>query len=132
MSEAVKFLSEAGTFYLATIDGTIPKIRPFGIAVDYDEKIYFFTSNKKDVYKQLIENPAFEISATASDGNWIRIKGKAVFENNLDVKKKAFDVLPRLADIYQTHNNPSFVTFYISEGEASIYTHAGILKTFKV
>jgi uncharacterized pyridoxamine 5'-phosphate oxidase family protein len=132
MSEVVKFLSDAGTFYVATVDGDKPKVRPFGIAIEHDDKIYFGTSNQKDVYKQLQVNPYFEVSTTAKDGSWIRLKGKAVFENNMAVKKKAFESLPAIAAIYGTPESPLFEVFYISEGEASVYSFTGAPKTLKV
>ncbi len=132
MSEAVKFLSDAGTFYLATVDGDKPRVRPFGIAVEHEGKIYFVTGNQKDVYKQLQVNPNFEVSATAKDNSWIRLKGKAVFENNIEVKKKAFEILPALAGLYKTPDNPIFEVFYASEGEAAIYSFTEAPKTFKL
>ncbi len=132
MSEVVKFLSDAGTFYVATVDGDKPKVRPFGLAIEHDGKIYFVTGNKKEVYKQLQTNPYFEVSTTAKDGSWIRLKGKAVFENNIEVKKKAFDIIPALANLYNTPSDPVFEVFYIDEGEASIYSFTGAPKTIKV
>ncbi len=132
MSEVVKFLSDAETFYIATVDGDKPKVRPFGIAIEHENKVYFVTGNQKDVYKQLKANPNFEVSATAKDRSWIRLKGKAVFENNLEVKKKAFEILPALSYIYKTPDSPEFEVFYISDGEASIYSFTEEPKTLKV
>lgn len=132
MSDVVKYLSEAGTFYVATVDGDKPKVRPFGIAIGHDGKVYFGTSNQKEVYKQLKVNPNFEVSTTAKDGSWIRLKGKAVFEENMAVKKKAFEILPVLANIYGSFDSPVFEVFYISEGEASVYSFTGAPKTLKI
>lgn len=132
MSEVVNFISEAGTFYIATVDGNEPKVRPFGLAIEHEGKIYFGTSNQKDVYRQLQANPNFEVSTTAQDKRWIRLKGKAVFDNNLTVKAKAFEILPQLKDIYNSADNPIFEVFYVFEGEASIYSFTGETKTFKV
>ncbi len=132
MNEVVKFLSDAKIFYVATVDGDKPKVRPFGVAVESEGKIYFGTSNEKDIYKQLQVNPNIEISTTAQDGRWIRLKGRAVFENNLDVKKKTFEVCPPLIDLYKTPENPILEVFYISEGEATIYSFIEAPKTFKL
>jgi len=132
VSEVINFLSEAGTFYLATVDGNEPKVRPFGLAIEHEGKIYFGTSNEKDVYKQLQVNPNFEVSTTDKDNRWIRLKGKAVFENNLTVKAKAFEILPNLKALYNSADNPIFEVFYVSEGEASIYSFTGETKTIKV
>lgn len=62
MSEVVKFLTDAETFYIATVDGDKPRVRPFGIAIDHESKVYFVTGNKKEVYRQLKANPNFEVS----------------------------------------------------------------------
>lgn len=132
MSEVVKFISEAGTFYIATIDGNEPKVRPFGLVIEHEGRIYFCTSNQKNIYKQLQVNPNFEVSTTAKDIRWIRLKGKAVFENNLAVKAKAFEIMPHLKDIYNSKDNPIFEVFYVSEGEATIYSFNGETQTFKV
>ena len=132
MNEVVEFISEAGTFYIATVDGNEPKVRPFGLVIEHEGKIYFGTSNQKYVYKQLQVNPNFEVSATAKDRRWIRLKGKAVFDNNMTVKAKAFEILPHLRDIYNTMDNPIFEVFYVSEGEATIYSFNGETKTYKV
>jgi len=122
MNEVVEFISEAGTFYIATVKGNEPKVRPFGLVIEHEGKIYFGTSNQKYVYKQLQVNPNFEVSATAKDRRWIRIKGKA----------KAFEISPHLRDIYNTMDNPIFEVFYVSEGEATIYSFNGETKTYKV
>ena len=132
MNEVVKFISEAGTFYIATVDGNEPKVRPFGLVIEHEGKIYFCTSNQKNIYKQLQVNPNFEVSTTAKDNQWIRLKGKAVFDNNLTVKAKAFEILPHLKDIYNSMDNPIFEVFYVSEGEAAIYSFNGETKTYKV
>ena len=132
MSEIVKFISEAGTFYIATVDGNEPKVRPFGLVIEHEGKIYFCTSNQKNIYKQLQVNPNFEVSTTAKDNRWIRLKGKAVFDNNLTVKAKAFEIMPHLKDIYNSMDNPAFEVFYVSEGEAIIYSFNGETKTYKV
>ena len=132
MSEVVEFISEAGTFYIATVDGNVPKVRPFGLVIEHEGKIYFCTSNQKAVYKQLEANPNFEVSTTSKDNRWIRLKGKAVFENNFIVKAKAFEILPHLKNMYNSADNPNFVVFYVSEGEATIYSFSGETKTYKV
>lgn len=132
MSDVVKFLSDVGTFYIATVDGDKPRVRPFGVAIEYEGKVYFVTSNQKPVYRQLKVNPNFEVSATDKEGRWIRLSGKAVFENNIDVKKKAFEIMPNLAYIYQTPDNPIFEVFYIAEGEAILYSFSGEPKKLEV
>ena len=53
MEEIVKFLKEAETYYLATVEGDQPRVRPFGTAHIFAGKLYIQTGKKKDVSKQL-------------------------------------------------------------------------------
>ena len=132
MNEALKFLTDNQTFYIATVDGDEPKVRPFGFVMEFDQKIYFGTSNQKNVFKQLKANPKFEVCTADKAGRWIRLKGKAVFDNNIAAKEKAFEVMPRLAKIYQNASNPNFEVFYVEEGEAVISSTAGEKKTYNL
>jgi uncharacterized pyridoxamine 5'-phosphate oxidase family protein len=122
MNSILKFITNSKTFYIATTDGVKPKVRPFGFIMEHEGKLCFCTSNQKDVYKQLTSNPYFEICAMSENGQWIRVQGKAVFKSDIAAKAKAFEIMPNLARIYNTPDNPTFEVFYISEGEATIYS----------
>ena len=74
MNEAIKYLQECGTFYLATVEGDQPHVRPFGAVCEFEEKLYIVTNNKKDVYNQMKLNGKVEICGMHK-GTWIRIKG---------------------------------------------------------
>ena len=69
MNEVIEFLNDCGVFFLATVDGDQPKVRPYGFVMDYDGKLCLCTNNKKPSYAQMKANPAVEISAT-KDGKW--------------------------------------------------------------
>lgn len=79
MSKINDFLTQAGVFFLATADGTQPKLRPLGAHVEMDGKVLFGVGDFKDVYKQMLANPLVEIAAALPDGHWLRYTGKAVF-----------------------------------------------------
>lgn len=132
MNEILDFITQAGTFYIATIDGDKPKVRPFGFVMEYEGKLYFCTNNQKDIYKQLQVNPYFEVSTTSANGQWIRLSGKAVFEANQAAKAKVFEVMPRLKDMYVSPDNPIFEVFYIAEGKATFYSFAGTPKVVTI
>lgn len=72
--DVCKFLKAAGTYYLATVDGDKPRVRPFGTAHIYNGKLYIQTGKKKAVSHQIAANPNVEICAMA-DGDWLRIEG---------------------------------------------------------
>lgn len=79
MHEVLKFLTDNPTFYIATVDGDKPRVRPFGFVMEFEGKLHFCTNNQKNVYKQLQVNPYFEVSTASPEGRWIRLRGKAVF-----------------------------------------------------
>lgn len=132
MNEALKFLQDTPTFYIATVEGNEPKVRPFGFVMEFENKIYFITNKQKDIYKQLQVNPNFEISTTAKDMTWIRLKGKAVMDERLEVLQKAFEMAPFFANLYNTPENPILVSFYVADGEASICSMTGDKRTFAI
>ena len=69
--------NEAKVFFLATVDGDKPRVRPFGAINIFEDKLYFQTGKIKDVSKQLDINPNVEICGF-TDGEWIRLEGKLV------------------------------------------------------
>ena len=78
MNKIVEELKKVGTFYIATMDGDQPRVRPFGSICEFEGKVYICTSNTKDCYKQMIHNPKIEISGMSQDGTWLRVTGKLV------------------------------------------------------
>jgi uncharacterized pyridoxamine 5'-phosphate oxidase family protein len=137
MKEILQTLTENPTFYLATVSPEGPRVRPFGFAMEYEKKLYFITSNDKDIFKQLKANSCFEIcstpkSAPNGDMAWMRLKGKAVFDSRKVVIKKALETAPVLAQIYQSPDNPIVEMFYITEGEATFYSFMSQPKTVKL
>ena len=117
LQKTLQFLQDNKVFYLATSENGRPRVRPFGLVVEHEGKLWFSTANIKPVYRQLQANPLVEISATAPSMDWIRLSGKAVFENNRKVNQKAFEVLPMLAKIYQGPDDPAFEVFYLADAE---------------
>lgn len=125
MNEVMKFLSENPVQYLATIgrDGK-PKCRPFMFCFEQDGKLWFCTNNQKDVYKDLQQNPYVEVSVSSPAYVWIRLNGKAVFENNASVKEGCM-LNPIVKGQYQTASNPIFEVFYLEDARAVIADFSG-------
>lgn len=125
MKEVVKFLQENPVQYLATVgrDGKA-KCRPFMFAMEKDGKLWFCTNNQKEVYKDMQENPYVEISVSSPDFAWIRLHGKVVFENNMEVKEGCL-ANPIVKSQYGTADNPIFEVFYLADAEATIADFSG-------
>jgi len=128
MDKVIQFLTENPTFYLATVDGDAPRVRPFGFVMNYKDKMYFCTSNQKNVYKQLKANPQFEVSTISKTGEWIRLRGKAVFDTNKETKQAALDAAPFLSSLYSVDDS-KFEVFYVENAEAKFYNRTGISET---
>ena len=118
MEKVVKFLKEAGVYYLATIDGDQPRVRPFGTAHVFNGKLYIQTGKSKDVSKQLHANPKAEICAF-KDGAWIRIAGKLIEDDNRDARVSMLEAYPDLKAMYSPDDGNTEV-FYFEDATATI------------
>ena len=124
------FLKEAGTYYLATVDGDQPRVRPFGTANLFEGKLYIQTGKAKDVSKQLAANPKFEICAFKG-GVWLRVSGKLVNDDRIEAKTDMLENYPSLKAMYSAEDDNTQV-LYIEDGTAtfSSFTAAPETVTF--
>ena len=129
----VEFLQKNPIFYVATVDGDQPRVRPFGVVFELDGKMYFTTGLGKAVYNQMQINPKIEICTTAASGTeWLRLRGKTVFDNHLAAKKKAFEVYPAFDRLYQSPDNPNFQVFYLADAEGEFCAMGTAPESFKL
>lgn len=125
MNEVIKFLQENPVQYLATIGrDKKAKCRPFMFAGMLDGKLWFCTNSTKEVYKDMQANPNVEISVSSPAYAWIRLSGKAVFEDNMDAKEMCIQN-PIVKGQYGEANNPIFEVFYLEEAQAVITDFSG-------
>ena len=119
-----KFLKDAGTYYLATTEGDQPRVRPFGTAHIFEDKLYIQTGKVKDVSKQLHANPKAEITAF-KDGEWIRVTGELVEDDRRDARESMLNAYPSLRSMYSEDDGNTEV-FYFKNAAATIsaFTHA--------
>lgn len=110
--EVLKFLDEAGVFFLATEEGDQAKCRPLGFKMMKDGHLCFGVGTHKNVYKQLLANPKCEITACVKD-HWIRITGSAVPVKDPAYIAAAEEVLPMLKDIYNEKSGLTLGIFYV-------------------
>ena len=99
IEKVVRFLDDAQTYYLATVEGDQPRVRPFGTALLWDGRIYIQTGKVKNVSRQLAVNPKAEICA-CKDGRWLRIACELVNDENRDVKVAMLEKMPSLKGMY--------------------------------
>jgi uncharacterized pyridoxamine 5'-phosphate oxidase family protein len=123
-SEVYDFLAANRPFYMATVDGATPKVRPMGFIMEFEGKIWFGMGTHKNVYKQLQANPKVEITTTNSESNWIRVSGEAVFDPRPELFAAAMAAMPQLKDIYP-EGGPKMGIFSLAKGQAQFVNIAG-------
>ena len=121
IAEAVDFLKKQEKFYLATVEKDKPKIRPFGAVTEFEGRLYITTSNSKDVFKQIQENPNVSICACDEKRKWLRIEGKAKFDERIEAKQNMLDSNPVLIrnKRYTSASDETMALFYIDGAEIS-------------
>ena len=117
MSKVKDFLAEAGIFFMATVDGDQPKLRPLGAYLEEDGKLIFGVGDFKNVYRQMLANPLVEIAACKKDGHWLRYTGRAVFETDSKYAE-AMIRQSHLEAIYNEQTGHKLMTFHLEDATA--------------
>lgn len=118
IEKVTRFLKDAGTYYLATVEGAQPRVRPFGTAHIFEGKLYIQTGKKKEVSKQLKANPKAEICAFKG-GKWIRVAGELIEDDRIEARISMLDAYPSLKKMYAADDGNTTV-FYFQNAEAVI------------
>lgn len=104
MEKAFDFLSTHKDVAFATVEQDKPQIRVFQIMKQEGHTLYFATSPRKEVYRQLQENPNIEL--LAMEGNIsVRATGRAVFDVSDNVAREIYDTNPVLQRLYKQHTD---------------------------
>ena len=111
MKRVEQFLKEAGTYYLATVDGDQPRVRPFGTIHIFEGKLYLQTGKVKDVSKQLHANPKAEICAF-KDGEWLRVAGELIEDDRREARVSMLEAYPALQKMYAPDDGNTEVFYF--------------------
>lgn len=111
MQKVCEFLKKAEVYYLATAEGDQPRVRPFGTANIFENKLYIQTGKIKPVSKQLTLNPKAEICAF-SGGVWLRVAGELVEDDRIEAKKSMLDAYPNLRGMYDEKDDNTQVWYF--------------------
>ena len=124
MKEVYDFLKSCGNYYLATVEGDQPRVRPFGSLAIFEGKIYFQTGKIKDVSKQMPVNPKIEICAFDNKGAWVRIQAVAVDDPRKEAKQFLLDAHPELKNMYSADDGNTQV-LYLKDAIARFHSFDG-------
>lgn len=129
MDEVFEFLKKCDTYYLATVEGYKPRVRPFGTIDLFNNRLYIQTGKTKKVSRQIKENPQIEICGMDGD-KWIRIEAMAYLDNNIEAQKHMLEAYPSLQKLYQPGDGNTEV-FYLRNVTAQICSFAEEPKIYK-
>jgi uncharacterized pyridoxamine 5'-phosphate oxidase family protein len=130
MQKTYDFLKKCGTYYLATVDGNKPKVRPFGTINLFDGKLYIQTGKVKDVSKQMHANPDVEICAFM-DGDWIRVAAAVVEDPRVEAQQNLLDAYPELQSMYKAGDG-NMEVWYLKDAVSTIssFTKEAVVEKF--
>ena len=111
MKRVYDFLKAAATYYLATVEGDQPRVRPFGTVNIYEGKLYIQTGKVKPVSKQIAANPKVEI-CVYKDGSWLRVAGELVEDGRVEARKAMLDAYPNLRSMYDENDGNTQVLYF--------------------
>lgn len=118
MEEIYEYLKTCGTFYVATVEGDQPRVRPFGAACVFEGKLYICTNNQKKVYAQMLKNPKVEISA-AQGGGWLRLEAEVVPDHRREARDAMLQNNKSLTRLYAADDG-LFEVLYLKNATASL------------
>ena len=127
MQEVYDFLKKCDTYYLATIEGDQPRVRPFGTIDIVEDRLYIQTGRVKPVFKQMSVNPKIEICAFDGE-KWIRVEAVAIPDDRREVRQHMLDAYPMLKDMYSADDGNTEV-LYLKNVTATISAFSGESKT---
>ncbi|MCI8594447.1 MAG: NimC/NimA family protein [Oscillospiraceae bacterium] len=117
MQEVYDFLKKVGTYYLATMEGDQPRVRPFGTVNLFEGKMYIQTGKVKPVSHQMMSNGKVEICAFDA-GQWLRIQAVAVEDDRREARVSMLDAYPNLKANYDPDDGNTQV-FYLKDAVAT-------------
>ena len=123
------FLTQAGIFYLSTVDGDKPKCRPVAFHMLMDDRLYFGTGDFKEVYKQIQKNSHVEFCATVGK-EFIRYFGTAVFEPNDIIAEKVLAAAKKIKKIYNEKTGYQLKIFHLENATAEFRNALNAVETY--
>ena len=129
MERVCNFLKSAGVYYLATVEGDQPRVRPFGTAHIFEGKLYIQTGKVKPVSKQISINPKAELCAF-KDGMWLRVACELVEDDRIEAKKSMLDAYSNLRAMYD-ENDGNTQVLYLKNAVATFSSFTAPAEIYK-
>ena len=125
--EVFDYINSKSVFFISTLDGDQPRVRPFGALHIFEGKLYIITGHKKRVSKQLAENPKVEICAQGG-ADWVRVAATMVEDERVEAKKAVLDAHSNLRSMYN-ENDDNIAVYYFTNATATFSSFSGDERT---
>lgn len=125
MEEVFEFLKQCQTYYLATVEGEQPRVRPFGSYAIYEGKLYIETAHYKRVAQQINAHPLVEICAFDNQSRWVRIACQLVPDERVEAKHAFLEQMPELRDLGYDEHGDKMAIYYMKDATATFESYAG-------
>ena len=120
MEKVQEFLKKCGTYYLATVEGDQPRVRPFGTAEIFEGRLYIQTGKVKEVSKQIQKNNKVELCAFDGE-RWLRVAGTLTRDERVEAKEDMLEKNPNLKKMYSATDDNTEV-LYFEHAVATFYS----------
>lgn len=122
MDKVLKFLKDVETYYLATVEGDQPRVRPFGTAHVLKENFIFKLEKSKMFRNNFIK--ILKQKFVLLNGEWLRVSGKLIEDDRNEARQSMLDAYPSLQKMYKADDGNTEV-FYFENATAifSSFTH---------
>ncbi|MDR2614946.1 MAG: pyridoxamine 5'-phosphate oxidase family protein [Oscillospiraceae bacterium] len=128
MNKATELLKAAGTFYVATVEGDQPRVRPFGAVAEVDGKTYICMNNTKKVFAQLKANPKAEIVGMVGQ-DWFRITAKILQDDRVEAREAVLAQNEMLRGMYKADDG-IYEVLYLSDVKGTLESFSGSKEEF--
>lgn len=122
-------LSESRPYFLSTMDGDQPRVRPFGSLYIYDGKLFFSTFRWKAVYAQLKKSPQIQLATVTKDG-WVRVTARAVEDESLETRQTIWRMSAAVTERDPDNMDEQMAAFYLQDAQAILYINGADPETF--
>jgi len=121
--EIIKLINSNPLCHLATAVNNQPHVRGMMVYKADENGIIFHTSNTKDLYKQILQNPLVEICFFDPNKKiQVRVTGTAVIKNDLSLKKDIVEDRPFIKPWVQKNGYELLIVFQIVNCLAHVWT----------
>ena len=121
MNHVVEELKKVQVFYVATVEGDQPRVRPFSSVAEYEGNTYLCCGNFKEVYQQLSADPKVELCGMYDGTSWLRVTATAIEDDRIQAQQAVLDDPTGPKQLYQAGDG-RFVVFRLADVKACRYS----------